>query len=207
MAVSSILSSIAGFMNPATGIAQSVGTLLAPFRPDKKRIDAANMDQVLTRAAIGIQEAVNRGEIDVEAGLAQLDSLRASVASLASSQDPNMQRAAAGANINITNVAADLQSRRNKQASAPLSGGLSGSPGMQSEQVRSAIRRALIGQGEGELDSSPLGTLMAPRRRPTEMLPELRDTVESISPSTFDGDFREKAKRSLMDYVGRTNTY
>ena len=202
--VGGILGTAAGFSNPITGILQTVGNISSLFRPDEAKQRAAGIQQALQQAVLEIDRRVASGEIDPEAGLAALESLRQRVTQLGSSGDINAVYASQIVGAMIANVEGNIRQGYTEKLNAPLApGGLGGSPQFQKDRFGTQIRNRLLGYNTDQLAGTPVETLFTPKTRPSAMLPDIASSVQQYLPDRFGGEFGNEVRDRLQAYLRR----
>lgn len=183
-------------------VAQSVGGIAGMIpRPDKGRIDAANLQRNVETAAMQIEQAVANGTMDPDAALRALSALQARATQLGLSGDANLQRASQMAAIIITNVKANVESNRTKAMNAPLDErGLYGDPSFQRGQFKSRIGNAMIGNAP-ELVDTPLGSLFKPKTSIADRMPSVTAKVNEVMPDRIGSEFGNEIRNKLQRYL------
>lgn len=157
------------------------GKIGSIFTPDRSKQSASTLQQNVERTAMQIQDQVNSGQMDVDAGIAALTALQRQTAAM--SGDQNMANGAQMASMTINQVMGNLQSRRNSQNSAPLSSGpLKGDASSQKAQVGTAMRNYFTGAGASGLEGSPIEALTKPVQSPFERLPQAQTSLNQVAP-------------------------
>lgn len=171
----------AGLANNLLDIGGKIGSL---FSPDKKKQTASSAQQAIETTVLQIQDAVNAGTMDPSAAMTQLQQLKAQVASMGGS-DPDMQQASMRANLILTQVMGNIQTKLTGDLQKPINGALPGDPTQQKQRIGTGVRNMLAGteQGAQFAEQSPLlAGLLKPVAGPNERVQGTLDTIHSSLP-------------------------
>lgn len=169
--------------NNIVDIGGKIGSL---FTPDKKKQTAASAQQAIEKTVLQIQDAVNNGTMDPSAAMTQLQQLKAQIATMGGS-DPDMQQASMRANLIVTQVMGNIQTKLTGDLSKPIGGSLSGDVTQQKQRIGTGVRNMLAGTDAGNdfaTQSPLLANLLKPIQGPNDRIQPTMDAIQSASPHT-----------------------